>query len=224
MNEPEENEEPEEEQPQNKKGESIKVVLIGNAGVGKTCISQRYISNSYTSQEGSTVGASYFQKKLEINGKAIKLDIWDTAGQEKYRAMGRMFYKDAYIVLLIYDITDKQSFKDLKNVWMEELKRSGEKHTVLAIVGNKSDKYLEEQVNEDDARKYADEIGAVFGLVSAKTGDCINALFENVIEKYFNPDFVAQINVEREIQKKDDSMQIKKERHNNKKKKKRFNC
>ena len=224
MKEPEENEEAEEEQPQNKKEESIKVVLIGNAGVGKTCISQRYISNSYTSQEGSTVGASYFQKKLELNGKAIKLDIWDTAGQEKYRSMGRMFYKDAYIVLLIYDITDKQSFKDLKNIWIEELKRSGEKHTVLAIIGNKSDKYLEEQVDEDDARKYADEIGAVFGLVSAKTGDCINALFQNVIEKYFNPDFVAQINIERENQKKDDSMQIKKERHNKKKKKKRFNC
>ena len=224
MKEPEENEEAEEEQPQNKKEESIKVVLIGNAGVGKTCISQRYISNSYTSQEGSTVGASYFQKKLELNGKAIKLDIWDTAGQEKYRSMGRMFYKDAYIVLLIYDITDKQSFKDLKNIWIEELKRSGEKHTVLAIIGNKSDKYLEEQVDDDDARKYADEIGAVFGLVSAKTGDCINALFQNVIEKYFNPDFVAQINIERENQKKDDSMQIKKERHNKKKKKKRFNC
>ena len=212
----------EEDKSQNKKSESIKIVLIGNSGVGKTCISQRYISNSYSSQEGSTVGASYFQKILQYNGKAIQLDIWDTAGQEKYRSMSRMFYKDAYIVLLIYDITDKQSFKDIKNVWIDELKRSGEKHTVLAIVGNKSDRYLEEQVNEDDARKYADEIGAIYGLVSAKTGDCINQLFDNVVEKYFNPDFVARINIERKIQGKDDSIQIRKKSFAKKKKKKFF--
>ena len=218
-----ESEEQEEEQQENKKGESIKVVLIGNSGVGKTCISQRYISNSYSSQEGSTVGASYFQKKLDLkNGKTIQLDIWDTAGQEKYRSMGRMFYKDAYIVLLIYDITDKQSFKDIKNVWIEEVRKSGEKHTVLAIVGNKSDRYLEEQVNEDDARNYADEIGAVYALVSAKTGDCINALFENVVEKYFNPDFVAQIKIERQNLGKEDSIQIKKKSHSKKMKRKGF--
>ena len=215
--------EPKEEKIQNKKEESIKVVLLGNSGVGKTCISQRYIINSYSTQESSTVGASYFQKKLLINRKTIQLDIWDTAGQEKYRSMGRMFYKDAYIVLLIYDITDKQSFKDIKNVWMEELKKSGEKHTVLAIVGNKSDRYLEEEVNEDDARKYADEIGAIFGLVSAKTGDCINVLFDNVVEKYYNPDFVAQVNIERKKQGKEDSIIIRK-KSINKKKKKKFFC
>ena len=220
MNEPEEDEEPVKEQHQNKKGESIKVVLIGNSGVGKTCISQRYISNSYSSQEGSTIGASYFQKQLSLNGKTVQLDIWDTAGQEKYRSMGKMFYKDAYIVLLIYDITDKKSFKDLKNVWFDEVEKSGEKHTVLAVVGNKSDRYLEEQVDEDDARKYADEIGAVYELVSAKTGDCINALFENVVNKYLNPDFVSQINIERKNQGKEDSIQLKKKKNNKKKKKK----
>lgn len=214
--------EEEEKKSQNKKSESIKVVLIGNSGVGKTCISQRYISNTYSCQEGSTVGASYFQKKLQINGKTIQLDIWDTAGQEKYRAMGRMFYKDAYIVLLIYDITNKQSFKDLKNIWIEEIKKSGEKHMVLAIVGNKSDRYLEEQVNEDEARKYAEEIGAVFGLVSAKTGDCIKVLFDNVVEKYFNPDFVAQINFERKNQGKEDSIEIRKKTSTKKNKKKSF--
>ena len=180
-----------------KKGEAIKVVLIGNSGVGKTCISQRYINKSYSDKENSTVGASYFQKILEIDGKTVQLDIWDTAGQEKYRSMGKMFYKDAYIVLFIYDITNKQSFLELKNVWYKELKTTGEKHTVLGVVGNKSDLFLNEQVNEDEARKWADEIGAVFGLVSAKTGDCINALFENVVKKYLSPDFVAVVNKEK---------------------------
>ena len=179
--------------------EAIKIVLVGNSGVGKTCISQRYMNDTFTQQEGSTVGASYFQKILDLDGKTVRLDIWDTAGQEKYRAMGKMFYKEAYIVLFIYDITDEESFQDLKNVWYDELKKAGEKHVVLAVVGNKSDMFLKEAVKEDDARKWANEIGAVFGLVSAKTGDCISLLFESVVRKYYSPDYVAKINKEKKI-------------------------
>ena len=193
-----------------KKDLTIKVVLIGNSGVGKTCISQRYINDSFTNNEQSTVGASYFQKKLEIDGKSINLDIWDTAGQERYRSMGKMFYKDAFIVLFVYDITDKKSFLELKNVWYDEIKKTGEKHSVLAVVGNKSDLYLKEQVDEDEARKWADDIGAIYTLVSAKEGDCINLLFDNVVKKYFSPDFVAQMDSEKKnrgktniIEKKD---------------------
>ena len=174
--------------------EAIKVVLVGNSGVGKTCISQRYMNDTFTQQEGSTIGASYFQKILDIDGKTVRLDIWDTAGQEKYRAMGKMFYKEAYIVLFIYDITDEASFLDLKNIWYDELTKAGEKHVVLAVVGNKSDMFLKEDVKEEDARKWANEIGAIFGLVSAKTGDCINLLFESVVRKYFSPDYIAKIN------------------------------
>ena len=193
-----------------KKVVTIKVVLIGNSGVGKTCISQRYINDSFTNNEQSTVGASYFQKKLEIDGKSINLDIWDTAGQERYRSMGKMFYKDAFIVLFVYDITDKKSFLELKNVWYDEIKKTGEKHSVLAVVGNKSDLYLKEQVDEDEARKWAGDIGAIYALVSAKEGDCINLLFDNVVKKYFSPDFVAQMDSEKKnrgktniIEKKD---------------------
>ena len=180
-----------------KKVVTIKVVLIGNSGVGKTCISQRYINDSFTNNEQSTVGASYFQKILEIDGKPIHLDIWDTAGQERYRSMGKMFYKDAFIVLFVYDITDKKSFLELKNYWYEEIKKTGEKHSVLAVVGNKSDLYLKEQVNEDEARKWADDIEAIYALVSAKEGDCINLLFDNVVKKYLSPDFVAQMDLEK---------------------------
>ena len=204
-----------------KKGETVKVVLIGNSGVGKTCISQRYINDKFTSNEQSTVGASYFQKLLEIDGKPIQLDIWDTAGQERYRSMGKMFYKDAFIVLFIYDITDKKSFEDLKNIWYDEIKKTGEKHTVLAVVGNKMDLYLQEQVNDEDARKWADEIGAIFGLVSAKSGDCINILFENAIKKYLSPNFVAKINDEK---KNRGEVNVIEKKETNNKKKKRFFC
>ena len=205
-------------------GEAIKAVLIGNSGVGKTCISQRYINESFENQPGSTLGASYFQKLLEIDEKPVRLDIWDTAGQERYRSMGKMFYKDAHIVLFIYDITDEKSFIDLKNVWYNELKKTGEKNTVLAVVGNKSDLYLNEKVDENEARKWAKEIGAIYGLVSAKTGDCIKALFENVIKKYFSPDFVAEINKEKKA-KNENAIDInKKDEDKSQKKKKNFFC
>ena len=110
----------------------IKIVLIGNSGVGKTCISQRYVNDSYIDQkECSTIGSSYFVKNVYINGKEYILDIWDTAGQEKYRSIGKMFYKNAYIVLFVYDITNKKSFIDLKNVWYDELIKTGEKKAVM---------------------------------------------------------------------------------------------
>ena len=179
-----------------KKDDTIKILLIGDSGVGKTCICQRYINGTFDVQDGCTIGASYFQKILNINGIDYKLDIWDTAGQEKYRAMGKMFYKNAYIVLFVYDITIKSSFDNLKNFWYKEVINTGEKNIVLAVVGNKIDMFLKENVDEDEGKKWAEEIGAIFALVSAKTGDCIFPLFENVLKKYLKPDFTSKIIIE----------------------------
>ena len=178
----------------NKEKNMIKIVLIGNSGVGKTCISQRYVNNSYIDQkECSTIGSSYFVKNVYFNGKEYTLDIWDTAGQEKYRSIGKMFYKNANIVLFVYDITNKKSFLDLKNVWYDELIKTGEKKAVMAVIGNKNDMFLKEEVDEEEAREWADEIGAIFGLVSAKTGDCINCLFKDILNEYFSPGFMSQL-------------------------------
>ena len=208
---------------ENSKDNSIKIVLIGNSGVGKTCISQKFINENkeINLEQNSTIGASYFQKFLEIDGKTLTLDIWDTAGQEKYRSMGKMFYKDAYIVLFVYDITNEESFTELKNVWYKELMNTGERHAVLAVVGNKTDLFENEEVNEEEARNWAEEIGAIFGLVSAKTGDCINALFENVVKKYLSPDFVVKINNEKIMKR--ESINLKKEDENNNNRNKKNN-
>ena len=130
---------------------------------------------------------------MYYNGKEYTLDIWDTAGQEKYRSIGKMFYKNAYIVLFVYDITNKKSFLDLKSVWYDELIKTGEKKAVMAVIGNKNDMFLKEEVDEEEAREWADEIGAIFGLVSAKTGDCINCLFKDILNEYFSPGFMSQM-------------------------------
>ena len=103
-----------------------KVVLIGASGVGKTSIISRYISNSFDDTLMTTSGASFTTKTvfLEEYKQSIKFEIWDTAGQEKYRSLARVFYKNAAICILVYDITKKSTFDELKNYWMDEIKNN----------------------------------------------------------------------------------------------------
>ena len=174
--------------------ENIKVTLLGNCGVGKTCIIQRYINNSYEENYNSTNGASYSQKLIKKNGKDYQLDIWDTAGQEKYRSLGKNFYRDAYIVILVYDITRKDSFQGIKEIWYPDLLKYGENDVVLAVVGNKCDKYEEDDiVNEDEARAFANEIKGKFMIVSAKNGINIQNLFDDLMNDYCDPEFHQKV-------------------------------
>ena len=171
-----------------KKTFSVKMVLCGDIGVGKTCLFTRITDLEYNPNP-ITTSNDYHKKTYERGDKIINCDIWDTAGQEQYRSLGNYFYRDSYIVILVYDISNKQSFENLKNVWFKDLKTFGEKCTVLAICGNKSDLFEVEEVPEDEARKFAEEQDAIFMLVSAKTGDNINLLFNTLISKYLGPDF-----------------------------------
>ena len=162
----------------------IKVTLIGESSVGKTSIINRYTKESFSQELDSTLGANYSQKKITRHGKKIRLDLWDTAGQEKYRAIGRHFYKESYIVCLVYDITNNDSFEKIKSIWYPDLKEYGEKLKIVALVGNKLDKYLEEEVKEDDARKFAEEIKAIYKKTSAMEGTNIEDLFNTLADKY----------------------------------------
>ena len=173
--------------------ENIKVTLIGASGVGKTCIIRRYYDNEYVENPASTCGGSYSAKQLKINNKIIQIDLWDTAGQERFRSLGKHFYKDAYIVILVYDITNRKSFDELKEVWYPSLKEFGEKYSVLGVVGNKCDLYENEEVKEAEAREYSQQIGATYMLVSAKSGDNINLLFDTLIKQYLGPAFAEQL-------------------------------
>jgi small GTP-binding protein len=104
---------------------ACKVVLLGESGVGKTCIIARFINNVFQDNIISTTGASYTGKTLtfdEYNGKSIKFEIWDTAGQEKYRSLTKIFYKDAGVAILVYDISRKESFDEIKNYWYNQVR------------------------------------------------------------------------------------------------------
>ena len=173
--------------------ESIKVTLLGNSGVGKTCIIKRYLDDEFSLEEQVTFSANFSQKEVTIGDKTVILDIWDTAGQEQYRSMGRNFYKDSYIVCLVYDITNKDSFEDLKNIWYNELITYGEKYTVTAVVGNKSDCFEKEEVKEEEASNYAKSIKANYFMVSAKEGINIDSMFKTLAASYLGSEFSAKI-------------------------------
>ena len=187
----------------------IKVTLIGESSVGKTCIINKYCKNVFDSNVDSTLGANYSQKKIERAGKRIRLDLWDTAGQEKYRAIGRHFYKESYIVCLVYDITNKASFESIKTIWYPELTEYGEKYKIIALIGNKLDKYLEEQVSEEQGKKFAEEINAVFKRTSALDGTGIADLFDQLVDKYLRE--VKHQDIKEDTSKKEENIKIKKE-------------
>ena len=171
---------------------SVKAVLLGESGVGKTCIIARFINNTFENNIMSTTGASYAGKTMafeEFGGQCIKFEIWDTAGQEKYRSLTKIFYKDAAVAILVYDITRKESYEELKNYWYNQLKECSPSNIVIGIAANKCDLYDNEQVSEDEARKFAEEIGAVFKLTSANTNTGIEDLFKTIGCKVLDPNY-----------------------------------
>ena len=199
----------------------IKVTLIGESSVGKTCIINYYCKEHPDLEVDSTLGANYSQKKMERNGEKIRLDLWDTAGQEKYRSIGRHFYKESYIVCLVYDITNKESFKNLKEIWYPELLEYGEKLKIIALIGNKVDKYLEEEVSEEEGKKFAKEINAVFKRTSALNGTGIEDLFEELVDKYLS-ELKNEISKDEINTTKEGNITIKSEKSNEKGKKRKF--
>ena len=171
---------------------SVKAVLLGESGVGKTCIIARFINNTFENNIMSTTGASYAGKTMafeEFGGQCIKFEIWDTAGQEKYRSLTKIFYKDAAVAILVYDITRKESYEELKNYWYNQLKECSPSNIVIGIAANKCDLYDNEQVSEDEARNFANEIGAVFKLTSASTNQGIEELFKGVGCRVLDPNY-----------------------------------
>ena len=199
----------------------IKVTLIGESSVGKTCIINYYCKEHPDLEVDSTLGANYSQKKIERNGEKIRLDLWDTAGQEKYRSIGRHFYKESYIVCLVYDITNKESFKNLKEIWYPELLEYGEKLKIIALIGNKVDKYLEEEVSEEEGKKFAKEINAVFKRTSALNGTGIEDLFEELVDKYLS-ELKNEISKDEINTTKEGNITIQSEKSNEKGKKRKF--
>ena len=176
---------------------TCKVVLGGESGVGKTCIIQRYVNNNYNENTVSTSSSTYTYKSIDYKklNKSISFDIWDTAGQELYRALAKNFYLNASIGILVYDIRRKDSFEAIKDYWHEQLKEFGEENMVFGVAGNKCDLFQEEQVSEEEGKKFAKSIGAIFHLTSCKESIGIDELFEECGRKYWEVNNLISDNV-----------------------------
>ena len=165
--------------------ESFKVVLVGESGVGKTSIITQFIDQTFQEDQQSTTGGTFSTKSVLCdNGKVLKFEIWDTAGQERYRALTKMFYKDANAAVLVYDITRKDSFEEMQNYWANQIKECSPQGIILAVAANKSDLIDQEVVDEGTARKFAEDLGAIFVSTTAKVIEPINDLFIQIAKKY----------------------------------------
>ena len=192
--------------------ESFKVVLIGETGVGKTSIITQFIDQTFQEDIQTTTGGTFSTKSVSCgNGKVLKFEIWDTAGQERYRALAKMFYKDANAAILVYDVTRKETFEELKNYWAGQVRDNAPEKIILAIAGNKSDLIEQETVDEGEDRNLAKELNAIFISTSAKSSEGINNLFEEIAKKHTGATniSIAKGNVEEpHVEEKNDKVKI----------------
>ena len=166
----------------------IKMILLGETAVGKTSIISRYVENKFSSDLMSSTSMTYVQKNIVIDKQKIQLNIWDTVGQERYRSLSKLFFKDTKIVVLVYSITNKQSFENL-TYWLNLYKESIGDEAILGVVGNKSDLFLKQEVAEEKGEEFAKDNGAIFSLISAKDNkvqldEYINKLIHEYMIKF----------------------------------------
>ena len=165
----------------------IKVILLGESSVGKTSLIKVAIGKKFNSSELTTYSANYSIKKFNYNGKEYTFNLWDTIGQEKYRALTKMFFKDSKIIILVYDITSEKSFKELEYWYNQVVNELGKEGYYLAIVGNKNDLYNQEKINKDQGKKFAESKKGKFKLTSAKDDPLsFNSLLEQMFKEFID--------------------------------------
>ena len=160
-----------------------KVIMVGDSGVGKTSIIGRYL-NKFNDKEKSTIGASFSNKISIIDKYKISFDIWDTAGQERYRSVSSIFYKEAYLCIFVYDITEPNSFENIKNYWYKTVMENASPKIILGIAGNKNDLYEKEKVKEKEVQKFCKEIDALYFSTSALLNSSIDDMFTKLGKKF----------------------------------------
>ena len=168
-----------------KRNKRVKIVFVGDAGVGKTQIINRFVNNSFSDVYLETIVNSY-HKTINSNGKIIKLQLWDTAGQERFRAITRTYYKSAHLIVFVYAVDDKNTFKNIKN-WVKNVKEQTDEKTKFLLIGNKCDLEEERKVSREEAEKYAKDNNMRFIEVSAKNGTNINDdMFNSIIQDFLD--------------------------------------
>ncbi|KAJ3682546.1 hypothetical protein LUZ60_015119 [Juncus effusus] len=162
---------------------SFKILLIGDSAVGKSSLLVSFIS-SQMGDLAPTIGVDFKIKVLTVGGKKLKLTIWDTAGQERFRTLTSSYYRGAQGIILVYDVTKRETFTNLSDVWAKEIELySSNKDCIKMLVGNKLDKESEREVTREEGLKFAEESGSLFLECSAKTRTNVEKCFEDLALK-----------------------------------------
>jgi len=171
----------------------FKLLLIGDSGVGKSCLLLRFADHTYTESYISTIGVDFKIRTIDLDGKTIKLQIWDTAGQERFRTITSSYYRGAHGIIVVYDVTDMESFNNVKQ-WLNEIDRYAVENVCKLLVGNKCDLVAKRQVDYDTAKDFADKLDIPFLETSAKAATNVEKAFltmaaeiKNTLAKHPNP-------------------------------------
>lgn len=160
----------------------FKYIIIGDTGVGKSCLLLQFTDKRFQPVHDLTIGVEFGARMVNIDNKQIKLQIWDTAGQESFRSITRSYYRGAAGALLVYDITRRDTFKHL-SVWLEEARQHSQSNMVIMLIGNKNDLEHRRAVSFEEGKAFADANGLIFMETSAKTAFNVETAFINTAEK-----------------------------------------
>ncbi len=157
----------------------FKVLLLGNSNVGKSSLFLRFVDDIWNDTFVPTIGVDFKIKTLEIDQKKIKMQIWDTAGQERFKNIIASYYRGAHGILLIYDVTEKDSFKNLSN-WLIEIEKNANKNVLKVLIGNKTDLEEKRVISYNQGKEFADMYGLKYIETSAKKNMNVREAFETL--------------------------------------------
>lgn len=160
----------------------FKLVLLGDTAVGKSCLVVRFVRDEFFEFQEPTIGAAFLTQSVATGTATVKFEIWDTAGQERYRSLAPMYYRGAAAAIVVYDITNKDSFNGAKS-WVKELQRRGDPNAVIALAGNKADLHSKRKIDYQEAQQYAEENGIMHIETSAKSDTNVKSLFHEIAHK-----------------------------------------
>ncbi|CAL52204.1 Small GTPase superfamily, Rab type [Ostreococcus tauri] len=163
----------------------FKVVLVGDSGVGKSNLLSRFTRNEFCLESKSTIGVEFATRTIEIQNKIIKAQIWDTAGQERYRAITSAYYRGAVGALLVYDVTNKDTFGNVEK-WLSELRDHADANIVIMLVGNKCDLAQLRVIQAVKAQQFADTEDLIFIETSALDATNVETAFINALSNVYN--------------------------------------